>query len=71
MIHNFPKLEIFMLAIYVNSRLNHSSGGEVRELSLTTAWWQFPALLSVPAPRVLSSNTGKQRFQIKPIVETY
>jgi hypothetical protein len=29
------------------------------------AWPQFPALLSAPAaePKVLSCNTGKQRFQ--------
>jgi hypothetical protein len=62
-----------MLVIYVNSLPNHRSGGEGRELPLTTAWRQIPALLSAPAvePRVISSNTGKLRFQIRPIVGIY
>ncbi len=29
--------------------LNHRSRGEGRELSTTSAWWQFPALFSAPA----------------------
>jgi hypothetical protein len=50
-----------MLVIYVNFRLNRSSGGQGRELLPTPAWRQFPALLSTPAvePRVLSGKTGK------------
>jgi hypothetical protein len=64
-----------MLVIYVNSRLNCRSGGEVRELTRTTPGRQFPALLSFLGvePRVLSYsyNTGKERFQIRPIVEIY
>jgi hypothetical protein len=50
-----------MLIIYVNSRLNRRSGGEGRELPPTTAWRQFPSLLTAPVvePRILSSNTGK------------
>ncbi len=56
-----------MLVIYVNSRLNHRSRREGRELSPTTVWRQFSALFSTPAvePRVLSCSTAKQRFQIR------
>ncbi len=58
----FSKLDIFMLVLYVNSRLNLRSEGEGRELPPTTAWRQFPALLSAPVvePRVLSRNTGNR-----------
>jgi hypothetical protein len=38
-----------MLVIYVNSRINRRSRGEVRELLITSAWRQFPTLLSAPA----------------------
>jgi hypothetical protein len=51
-----------MLVIDVNSWLNRRSREEARELPLTSAWRQFPALLSAPAVelRVLSQeNTGK------------
>jgi hypothetical protein len=53
-----------MWVIYMNSRLNRRS----RTLPPRTAWQQFPDLLSAPVvePRVLSCNTGKQRFQIRP-----
>jgi hypothetical protein len=62
-----------MLVIYMNSQLNSRRGGEGRELLPTSAWKQLPSLLSIPAvePRVLSHNTGKLRFQIRPIVEIY
>jgi hypothetical protein len=60
-------MEICMLVIYVNSQLNHRSGGEGRELPPTSACWQFPAVLSAPAvePRVVSRNTGKIEIPIK------
>jgi hypothetical protein len=62
-----------MLVIYVNSRLNRRRGGQGRERPATVAWRQFPALLSIPAveKRVLSRNTGKYKFQIRPIVGIY
>jgi hypothetical protein len=51
-----------MLVICVNYRLNPGSGVEVREMLPTTAWRQFPALISAPVvePRVLSCNTGRK-----------
>ncbi len=62
-----------MLVIDVNSRLNRRSREEGRELPLTSAWRQFPALLSASAVelRVLSRNTGKQRFKMRSIVGIY
>ncbi len=62
-----------MLVIDMNSRLNCRSGGVGREPPSTTAWQQFPALLATPVvePRVLSRNTEKSRFQIRPIMAIY
>jgi hypothetical protein len=62
-----------MLVIDVNSWLNRRSREEARELPPTAAWRQFPALLSAPAVelRVLSRNTGKQRFKIRSMVGIY
>jgi hypothetical protein len=56
---NFPNWKFVLLVIFVNSRLNRRSGREGRILLPTTAWWQFPDLLSAPAvePRVLSRNS--------------
>jgi hypothetical protein len=60
-------MEICVLVIYVNSRLNYRSGGEGRELPPTSAWRQFPALLSATPvePRVLSRNTGETEIPNK------
>jgi hypothetical protein len=57
-----------MLAIFVKTPLLiRRSGGEGRELPPTSAWRQFPALLSTPAVelRVLSCNTAKEKFLIR------
>ncbi len=48
---------VCMFFIYVNSQLNCKSRGEGWELPPTSAWWQFPALLSAPVVEPKSSLT--------------
>jgi hypothetical protein len=53
-----------MLVVYV-TLVNRRNGGEVKELPSTTAWQQFPALLSAPAKSYLKQKMEKMEIPNK------